>query len=64
MQTNFPAATENERQVIRTWRIRVLTFYSTLCAILLVLSFVSDRTAPTVAGAPSAASSLEAMAAR
>ncbi len=63
MQMNFPDPTPNERKVIRTWRLRVVTFYGSLCVILLLLSFISNRTAPAVAGGP-AANAVDTLAAR
>ena len=59
MQMNLLSATPIERKLIRTWRVRVVTFYGSLCAILLLLSFVSDRTAPQAPPRPP-----EALAAR
>ena len=44
MQMNFPDPTPNERKIIRTWRLRVVAFYGSLCVILLLLSFAGDRT--------------------
>ena len=51
MQMNFPGATASERKVIRIWQLRVATFYGALCVALLLLSWLGDRTAPTVATA-------------
>jgi hypothetical protein len=63
MQMNLRYATPNERKVIRTWHLRVVLFYGSLCVILLLLSFVSDRTAPPDAGAQTSISR-DALAAR
>jgi hypothetical protein len=54
MQMNLPNPTPNERKIIRTWRLSVVAFYGSLCVILLLLSFVSDRTTPQTARAPDA----------
>ena len=63
MQMNFSGASASERKVIRTWQLRVATFYGALCVVLLLLSLLGDRTAPTMATATSS-TPFEAVAAR
>lgn len=54
MQMNLPNPTPNERKIIRTWRLSVVAFYGSLCVILLLLSFVGDKTAPSASRPPDA----------
>ena len=49
MHDNTPDLNQQERRVIRTWRISVVAFYGSIMAIMILLATVGERTTQVAA---------------
>ena len=54
MQDDNSGLNQQERRVIRTWRISVVAFYGSIMAIMILLATVGERTTQVAASQHSA----------